>query len=189
MSVNVYIGEKFVGVMRALCDTGSQPNLVMHKAIKNYFKNTTIIQHTILGIGNEPIQAKHKISLKIKPWFDSTEEITAEFLILPTTNKWCPLLPPNDVQCVQLSCGTSAHLADPLFWKSNPITMVFGVEIWIQLLQGGLTNISNNLVSQNTKFGQILLGQMEVKHPVQTNEDYSIQVINYDELHRSIERQ
>lgn len=188
MSVKVYIGEKFVGVMRALCDTGSQPNLVMHRIIKNYFNQTSIIQHTILGIGNEPIQAKHKISLKIKPWFESENEIIAEFLVLPTTNKWCPMLPPSDVQCVQFPNNAITNLADPLFWKSGPITMVFGVGIWIQLVQGGLSKINDNVVGQTTKFGEILLGQLEVKHPVQVADEFSVHAIGSDELQKSIEK-
>lgn len=79
-------------------------------------------------------------------------------------------------------------LADPLFWKSNPITMVLGVEIWIQLLQNGLFRASEYLVSQNTKFGHVVMGQMENEHPVLNKEKHSVEIISTDELHKSIER-
>lgn len=119
---------------RALCDTGTQPNIVMHKLVKIFYDKTSSVQTTINGVTSDSVQIKREIVLTIKPWFDSEDSITTTFLIFPQSCKWNPVLPNTDVHCDFMGVGLPAQLADPMFWKSAPIHMLCGVEIWARMV-------------------------------------------------------
>lgn len=188
MYVRVYSGKEFVGTVRALCDTGAQPNLVVHKLVKNYYEHTSSSLTTIVGIDNESISIKRKINLSIKPWFDSNQIIRATFLILPTKSNWSPTLPARDLHCELFEKGLPEQMADPFFWKSAPISMLFGVEMWAMFLQGLQTNLDSKLICQNTKFGGIVMGWGGSKNVAENNQIHTVQSNHLVDLNKAIER-
>lgn len=95
--------------------------------MKDHYVLSTVLKNTLLGVGNDPIPIKREITIKLKPWFDSYEVVTANFLILPPSNTWRPILPPGDVQCAIIRNPVIKQLADPLFWKAEAVSAILGI--------------------------------------------------------------
>lgn len=112
----------------------------------------------------------------------------ANFLILPPTNKWCPILPPNDVQCTGIDKRSMLQLADPLFWKSGATTIIVGIEIWSQIVREPIIRIGENLICQNTKFGSVVMGQGGNEENVQILQLNAVQIETDESLQMLLER-
>lgn len=181
----MFIDGGFVGYVRALCDTGAQPNLAMHRVIKNFKHKGVPAQTCVNGISNQPVSIKRKISIEIRPWFDSEESITADFLILPASSGWCPVLPDSDLPNTLFTNLVPSKLADPLFWKCEPVHLLLGIEIWARLTCSNAIEVATGLVTMNTRFGEIVLGKLFADCAEQGNYNHSVQVHNgFTELTR-----
>lgn len=157
--VRICVGNRFVGTARALCDTGANPNLIAHNLVKGFYSSSKIVKGTVEGVGNDPIRIKREIMVTLKPWYESDESIEAKFLILPQSSKWCPMLPHSNVQCADIDVSRVEQLADPSFWQCGPVSLILGIEIWVQLMQESIIRLNKSIVCQNTRFGTVIMGQ------------------------------
>lgn len=65
--VRIQIGNLKTEPLRALCDSGSQPNLITHSVIKNYALRPEQVNFGLSGISGEMMKVKRKIRVKIFP--------------------------------------------------------------------------------------------------------------------------
>lgn len=56
--------------IRALCDTGSQPNLITSSIIKKYGFESQHVRAGITGVSGYPLKIIRQIRPKIIPWFN-----------------------------------------------------------------------------------------------------------------------
>lgn len=188
--VKLYINNEFVGIFRALCDTGSQPNLLVHSAVKNHISRAKSINKIVTGISNEPLHIKREIVACVQPWFESHEcsQIELSFFVLPKSCKWAPILPEQNISCATMKKDLKPTLADPLFWKSDKISMLLGIETWAAIMNEKSYTISKNLLCQESKLGNLLLGAYNNEANTSSKLLTVNSVHNLDELEKTIQR-
>lgn len=177
--VKVFINNKFVGLHRAFGDTGSVPNLVKHRAVKEFVMNAVHIHGSIVGIGASPVRVKKKLNMSIQPWFaeDESEKINANFLVLPKESKWEPIFPIRDVPCNALMDKLKPNLADPTFWKSSGVSLLLGIKVWSAIIEGSSYKIDNQLLYQESMLGGLISGS------IGRNEDDEVHVIGKQQVY------
>lgn len=150
-----------IGTYRALCDTGSNVNVVTHKIAKHYLDRAKPMNSTICGISNESIKVQKRILLEIRPWFESNKIITyqCDFWILPKLSEWGPVLPSRDISCKDMNFKLSPILADPMFWKAEPVSMILGIEFWAKFINENISLLCDDMLCYETRFGSIVLGK------------------------------
>lgn len=116
----------------------------------------------MLGIENQALPIKRKIIIELQPWFEENpnKRIIAHFWILPKSSKWSPILPEKDISCAEVPAELSSILADPLFWKAQPVSMILNVGTWTSVLSEKAIKLSNGLLCQDSLFGKIISGQL-----------------------------
>lgn len=156
--MKLFINNDFIGIYRALGDTGAHPNIIAHKIVKNDYSKSVAISGSMVGIENQSLQVKRKITIGLQPWYeqDSNNRVDVSFWILPKTGKRNPILPERDISCAEIPKALSPILVDPLFWKASPISIILNVETWTSLLNGKGAKISKNFLSQESKFGKVI---------------------------------
>lgn len=189
MSIKVFVNNNYLGIVRALCDTGSQANIVMHPVIKNHYAYTSRVNRTIVGVETNSVSIRNEIIIAIQPWFDSKERVVANFLVMPPKHTWRTMLPEHDIPNTHFSTIFPVEqLADPLFWKSSPILVILGIEVWSQIIREPIHQIGPKLVSQESKFGKVVMGIIENGAESSSQGSYSVQIEKNDELCKSMER-
>lgn len=73
----------------------------------------------MVGIEGEPLKESKKASLVVKPWYASTNQMDAEFWILPKESQWSPILPSPGEMVTPVCNSLNATLADPEYWKAQ----------------------------------------------------------------------
>lgn len=182
--VKVFVENEYIGLARVLCDTGAQANLTRYNLVKNYAPNTTRAIGDIVGIDDSPIHIRKSIDISILPCYakDNEKKICANVLVLPKRSKWCPTLPDK-----KLPCNLVPTLADPLFWNPNKIDLLFGIELWAEIIQNNLYKLGPALVSQQTSIGNVIYGRIDQKSHVEqikntTNSVYMINTVELDKI-------
>lgn len=88
--VRIQIGKTKSEPIRALCDFGSQPNLVTQNVVRNYSLRPTQVNFGLTGISGELMKIRwkiRKIKVKIFPWFDSYDYIDVDLWVIPKESK------------------------------------------------------------------------------------------------------
>lgn len=186
--VRLEIEGKMTKPVRALGDTGSHPNLMVHNIMKNY-GFVGIPKYTgLLGISGLPVQIRRQITVKIFPWFESDQFVEATFWILPKGSKWCNILPDRAIKTNEIKLSSELRLADPIFWKPEQVQLLFGIEIWAQLIQPKIIELSRALVQQDTKIGSVIMGKTEAGPTQLNHKTFNIREYNYKELENLLKR-
>lgn len=159
--VNAYVEGQLIGVYRALCDTGSHLNIVTHRIARNFLDKVKPMNSTIHGIANESIKVQSKIMLEIRPWFDSNKTVAfvSEFWILPKASDWAPIMPSRDISYNDMDFKLKPILADPMFWKAEPVYMILGIEFWANFIHENVYLLCESMLCYETKFGSVVLGK------------------------------
>lgn len=189
--VNLYVDGKHIGAFRALCDTGSHVNLVSHRIARYFYERAEQVNAIVNGISNESIRVQRKITLEVRPWFDSNQPISfsGEFLILPKSCDWEPVLPHQDISYKEMNYQLRPILADPMFWKAEPVQMILGIEFWAQFMYERTHLLSERLLCHETKFGNLILGQTDIDCEKGVNEAVCVaQGVDTEELHEFFKR-
>lgn len=191
--VRLFINNEFIGFHRALGDTGAHPNIIAYKIVKGDYSNSAAIHGSMIGIENQSFQVKRKITIGLQPWYEQGSEnrINVSFWILPKSVKWNPVLPERNIACSEIPNGLSPVLADPLFWRASPVSVLLNVGTWASLLNGQGEKINENLLSQGSKFGNVIsgqLGQIEQSELKENKYVHLIQDKSFEELNKSIQR-
>lgn len=189
--VSIYMDETHIGTYRALCDTGAHVNVVNHRLVESFYEQGEKMSGTIGGISNEIIQVQRKITLTVQPWFDSLSEtrFTAEFRILPESSDWSPIIPPESIPYEEMSYELKPKLADPMFWKAQPVFLILSVEFWGKFITERTYALSQSLSCHESKFGTIILGKTSTgDNSSNLGQICAIQGREIEELEKTLQR-
>lgn len=154
--VQMLINDEFVGLFRALADSGSEAELVHYNTIVRWYAHSTSANVSIIGLTQEDIPVKRKIEVELRAWFDQRGQtgVKITLWILPKGNTWSPIYPEHEFAPSTIEKSLSGPLADPLFWKPSPIHLLLGIEVMAMLMQNGQSiSLSERLVSQEPTHG------------------------------------
>lgn len=181
-----------MGIFRAMLDTGAQPNLVSHSAIKHFLSSASNMSGNVVGISNQPVRIRKKLNIQFLPWFvpNNIPKVQSEFVVLPKAVEWEPIYPQNDVPCNALINDLKAPLADPLFWKPKVTKLIFGVQLWATIVGGYTHRLDDSLVSQETMIGNVIYGRAgdsKIEHSSESPQ-MKICTVNTSELDKLIQK-
>lgn len=109
VKVRVEFNNLTCGQLYALLDTGAQPNIITADAVRQLRMPMTTIKKEMIGIDGKPFHARGKITIRIRPWFDSDEFLDLEFLVLPKDSYWNLVSVP-----INVLTDSSTRLATPI---------------------------------------------------------------------------
>lgn len=142
---------------RALCDSGSQINLISWGCAKRLRVPLYQSKCNIVGIGGHGTPTNYKVILEIKPHFESENSIIADFHIVEQVaenlphNRLPELVRPNSDMMI---------FADRNYYIPGSIDMLFGADIWSRMVGTSIFYLPSGAILQETIFGHIVLGQI-----------------------------
>lgn len=150
--------------VRALCDNGSQVNLITQTTVLQLNEKPTIEKTTLLGVGGTSLGSSlGEVTLKIK--LKTGSSITSKFLIVKNITNYCPSTADHGWQQLK------GNLADERYNKQGKIHALLGVGIWIQVIESGVIKSSDNTaVTHQTKLGYVILENRD--NPYQVENPY-----------------
>lgn len=153
---NDYQGNKIV--LRALCDSGCQINLITTDAAQKLRVKKSPTQTKILGLGG--IQAsKGKVELSITSTTNTNRVARVELFV--NTRLLGPL-PQSPVDISAWPGVRRLKLADPKFDQPGPIDMILGAHFYSQIVLNGIRRFDDGPTAQNTTFGWIVFGKIDM---------------------------
>lgn len=191
--VKVSIDGVVLCVCRAMCDSGSEVNLIRTSVLQGIKFRPQNINASLIGITESAMRIKQQVSVQLEPWFngESNCAIQADCWILPKSSHWAPIYPSQDIPPSLLDKNLSKPMADPLFWKSGPLPLLLGIEVYTLLLEGSTTRLSRGLISQQSAFGNIVSGRagnMLFTDCARFIERKSIYVVELREIDKNLQR-
>lgn len=140
-------GEKF----RALCDNGSQVNLITQSVINRLNLERVEKRVRFVGINGAPLG--HSLgSVQMSIMLPKGGVISAEFMIVKTITSYQPTEWEGDE-----SITKGLHLADPDYNRPGVIEILLGVGIWLKVIKPGVKrNMDATVAAQNSKLGWII---------------------------------
>lgn len=190
--IKIFVENKFIGFYRALGDTGAHPNIVTHNVIKKGQINTSFANGSVIGISNNPMRICRKLTLSILPWFipDHMPKLKATFHVLPRAVQWKPIFPACSFSSNELTNDLDKPLADPLFWKSERTDLIFGIELFAEIVEGCTRKLDSCLVSQQSAFGHWIYGRIGESDSEQlpAPNPRLVHVVDLKELDQSIQK-
>lgn len=148
--------------LRALCDNGSQINLITENAIKEFGIKPLPSKTFFTGIGGNKLgTSMGSVTLQIK-MLDETF-ITAKFHVV----KQITTYQPNGANNVWKTLNIT--LADSQYDTKGVIDDLLGIEVWIQIIQPTIIQAHNSKgIAQKTKIGFVVFEVSE--DPYQTQD-------------------
>lgn len=191
--VQLSINDQIVGYFRAMCDSGSQVNLIRHNIIKTTERSIKPVNLDLIGITETSIKIKNKVIARIQPWFNhnTLTGIETEFLLLPKSSNWSPTYPSQSILPYGITEPMKSPVADPLFWRSGSVPILLGVEIYSQILNGLTRKVSYNLTEQMTSYGNVIMGTaIETTNNESTMNavKQSVHVVDLHEIDKNMQR-
>lgn len=159
--VKVSVNGVRIGIYRALCDSGSEVNLIRANLLQKIRYQAKNISAALVGITENAVRIKQQICVQLEPWFDdeTVKPIEADFWMLPKTSSWSPIYPSQDILPQSIQNSLKTPVADPLFWKSSAVPLLLGVEVLASMMNGSSTKLNTGLVAQQTVFGNMIYGR------------------------------
>lgn len=189
--VQMLINGEFVGLFRALGDSGSEAELVHYNTIVQWYAHTTPANVNVIGLSQEDIPVNRKIEVELRPWFDQSGQTTLKVTlwILPKSNQWSPVYPDTAISPRTIEKTLLGPLADPLFWQPSKIQLLLGIEIMAMLMMNYQSvALGERLVSQQTAMGNVIFGgtgDWPNGTAPQLTVNRKIHVVNVSELDKS----
>lgn len=148
---------------RALLDSGSQRNFVSQRMCQLLKASKQSINHSVSGFSGHVNNVRWLTNLSIHSRYNNSSH-TLKFLIVP---KICGNLPNTDIDLNKLNCKLTSipnhiNLADPLFYKSESVDMLIGVEIFNEILLSETFVMNIQLPPfRNSQFGYLIFGKLK----------------------------
>lgn len=141
--------------LRALCDPGSQINLITDNMIQRLKLNKDKTAIKITGLGGDTL-TNGIVHLSIKSSVDNkiSEEIEA-YVVKKILNK----IPQKPLPIHEWPHIRKLKLADRAFHIPNDIDLLLNSEFYAQIIQNGLSKHKGAPTAQNTTFGWIVFGK------------------------------
>lgn len=155
--------------IRALCDNGSQVNLITMSAVEKINGKPLYEQTSFCGVGGKTIGSSlGEIWITVR--INDKQFLFNKFYIVRNITNYGP----ND--SVKEWDYLKGKLADENYNKCGKIHALLGVGIWIQIIEPGLLRAKNNLaVAHQTKLGYVIFENRE--DPYQLENPYIGSVI------------
>lgn len=120
--------------VRALCDNGSQVNLITESTVQRLRLTREKSAISLSGIGgNAALSTRGVVNIKIRPSFESEFEIDVQMLVVTKIT--------SEMPATRLERGQWSHieelnpLADVNFHLPQPVEVLLGAEIWASILE------------------------------------------------------
>lgn len=141
---------------RALCDNGSQVNLVTMSAVRRLNLKGRENKVQLIGINGKPLG--HSLgSIRLKMKFLDGESREDEFLIVRNITDYAPRSWERNETVL-----SGLRLADENYNLPGEIDMLFGLGLWIHIAQEGLKKDENcSLMAQKTKLGWVVFQEID----------------------------
>lgn len=171
--------------VRALLDQGSKSTFVSESIVQllGLPKQRTCVPLSGLG-ASAAGTARSMTHLILRSNVDSNFQLKTDALVLPRLTSQ---LPAESISDIDLQQFTGLILADPLFFVSNKVDLILGADVYGQLLRSGLRQFPpSSLVAQNTAFGWIVSGSLQVDARRRADQSKSctpLQVLHCSSVH------
>lgn len=152
-------------IVRALCDSGSETNLITHDCIQRLSLRYIPAPMVICGIGGSTVMTG--IGYIDLPIQHREREQTLNAIRLIIVPKITTRLPSQQLQNYFEQEITGWQLADPCYWVPGKIDVLLGAGVWAQIVSVGIIRKTivggASLLAQNTIFGWIIFGHTNQK--------------------------
>lgn len=159
--INVQAADGSYKKMRVLLDQGSQTSIIRESAAQLLRVPRRKCNGYISGIGNKENNCKGMIRIKCTSLVSDFTFETDVYIMNKLINNLpsCTLPEPDWPTLNQIT------LADPEFYKSRPIDILFGADIYSTILMDGICRSEGMLpIAQKTQLGWILSGNYKTYH-------------------------
>lgn len=188
--VRILSDGKLYGPVRALLDSGAQPNLLPYNLAQAFRVSVLPAARRVIGIEGNPFNVRKRAMVKIVPWFESNVCIEEEFWVLPKESNWKVTTPHTDLRPIVNTGGMK--LADPKYWKRGETVILLGIKFFAKIVSRiiPLPRDIDNLVFMETVFGLVIFGAHTLNLDSETGDIMStVQCIDsLEELDRIVRR-
>ena len=167
--------------VRALIDPGSEKSFISEKVLTCLKPQVNKVRVEVTGVGAAVTSIAHKeTTLTLRSIVDQSFSSHLSVYVL---DKLTQLLPRKEVNASTWPHIKGLILADPRFYKAEPIDCLLGVDIYTIIMQPGLVKGGPDApLAQNTVFGWILVGRasscVSAHSSVQVFHTYTDQSVN-----------
>lgn len=189
ISVSVCHGNPWNNQIRAVCDTGSQLNLITQAAAKRLNLNIEkVIVHLRGAQGTLLERPLGRVKIGIRQ-SKPTKIIEAVFYVVRRIT--CPL-PTDPVDLNKYGEFSNLPLADPQYGSPGEIDALFGLGIWIKILDNGIVRSSDSLaVAQKSTLGWVIYQteqETNMELPTRNSVMHITEEFNMHELQQTMQR-
>lgn len=150
------------GPVRALLDTGAQPNIMDFSLFNTLpWPRVMNIRRRLVGIDGQPRPINRCALIRIRPWFESDVFIDEEFWILPKGSDRKTILPSQNLH-TSVALPSDHVLADPEYHIASETPLLLGIRIFVRIILSILGHNSDYTTLMETTFGVVVMGP----HPV-----------------------
>lgn len=159
------LGNRGINVaVRALCDNGSEVNLVTASTVQQLLEKPRNGQTTFFGVGGNSLGSSLgviylKIELKDGGW------IADKFYVVKSITKYNPMGEKKKFPLL------TSSLADENYFKPGTIHALLGISVWIKIIQSNLFHSNDNrAIAHKSKLGYIVFSND--KDPYESENPY-----------------
>lgn len=178
------------GQIRAICDSGSQLNLITEDCIQRWRLKRSISTKQISGVGiSAPIVSNGHIDCFMLHPKKSIEVIPIRFIVVSKISCQNPC---QAFECPISNQLESDELADLTFATPGHIDALIGIDAWTSILRQGIIKSyckKGRFVAQDTELGWVIAGSVKVERLTQGITPHAFHIINNDlKLDQLLER-
>lgn len=186
--VRLEINNVKIGPVRALCDGGSQPNLIRQNVLAKHGFRGYPLNKGIYGITGDAIKIRTQLKVKIYPWFESSDYVEVIFWVLPKSSNWDIALPDRIILPEEVKLSDRINMADPLFWSKGKIQLLLGIGVWAKVIKSNVSPVSKELVQQETTFGSVIMGSTGSDPSMLPNGTFAVKECDSKEIERLLKK-
>lgn len=187
MSVRIECNGITYGPVRALLDSGAQPNIIDFSLFRTLKWPRTIgLRKRLVGIDGQPMEINRTALIRIRPWFESDEFIDEDFWILPKDSNRMSILPSQAVHKA-ITLPSDQQLADTNYNTPSETPLLLGVRIFARIILAVLECDQDDTALLQTTFGVVVMGS----HPVEDElgqVNSSVECLHEDKLDDLLQR-
>lgn len=148
--------------MRALLDQGSQISLITEAAAQTLGLKRQRCKGVIFGVGQNENSCKGKVTIECSS-INNDFNFKLEALIM---NNLIKSLPNKTFSKPAWSYLNNINLADPEFYKSRPVDLLFGADTYANIILGGVIKgeTLQQPMAQQSQLGWFLCGSIKTYH-------------------------
>lgn len=147
-------------ITRALCDNGSQVNLITQVTILKLGEKPSFEKTTFQGVGGNSLGSSlGEVNLKMK--LKNGNLLKQKFYVVKNITNYHPLATNHEWEYLK------GNLADEQYNKEGKIHVLLGAGVWIEIIESGIIK-SENAVAHQTKLGYIILENNENPYEKET---------------------